>query len=426
MKSGLKKVPIHLQSAQNRLIIKNGTVVNSEGEQQVDVYMEDGMIRMMGNHLIIPGGTRAIDATGKFILPGGIDLNVHLQRPGYGTQTIDDFYQGTKAALAGGTTMVVDMVVPDKEETLMEAFEKWRKWADDKVCCDYALKMAIPKHNPGVEDEMGTMTTAEVGVNMFSVFMSGDKSLSDSQLIDTFHTVSKLGGVVSVHQAENEEVVMEGERKMLAAGVTGPEGHAQAHTEEAETEAVMRAAVIANQVGVPALLTSLTSSSARDIVKARKSRGAASLCSGLEDGTVDIISSHHAAYNSQQRALGRDNFQEIPKGITGIEERMVVLWQKTVKEGSMSKQRFVEATSAGAAKLLNIFPQKGAVVVGSDADIVIWNPNQTKTITSEEHLTKCDVNIFQDLVCSGGPEYVIFKGRMVLDQGTFRPMTGFE
>ena len=147
---------------------------------------------------------------------------------------------------------------------------------------------------------------------------------------------------------------------------------------------------------------------------------AASLCSGLEDGTVDIISSHHAAYNSQQRALGRDNFQEIPKGITGIEERMVVLWQKTVKEGSMSKQRFVEATSAGAAKLLNIFPQKGAVVVGSDADIVIWNPNQTKTITSEEHLTKCDVNIFQDLVCSGGPEYVIFKGRMVLDQGTFR------
>ena len=145
-----------------------------------------------------------------------------------------------------------------------------------------------------------------------------------------------------------------------------------------------------------------------------------SLLSGLVSGSLDLVSSHHAAYNSQQRALGRDNFQEIPKGITGIEERMVVLWQKTVKEGSMSKQRFVEATSAGAAKLLNIFPQKGAVVVGSDADIVIWNPNQTKTITSEEHLTKCDVNIFQDLVCSGGPEYVIFKGRMVLDQGTFR------
>ena len=142
-----------------------------------------------------------------------------------------------------------------------------------QVCCDYALKMAIPQHNPGVEDEMSGMTTAEVGVNMFSVFMSGDNSLSDSQMIDTMHTVAKLGGVVSVHNMENEEVVQEGERKMLEAGVTGPEGHAQAHIEEAESEAVMRAAVIANQVGCPALLTSITSAGAVDIVRARKKRG---------------------------------------------------------------------------------------------------------------------------------------------------------
>jgi len=465
MVTPVKKVPIHLQSAQNRLIIKNGTVINWDKEEQVDIYIEDGVVRLMGNHLIIPGGTRTIDATGKYIMPGGIDMNVHLQRPGFGTQTIDDFYQGTKAALAGGTTMVVDMVIPEKEETLMEAFEKWRKWADDKVCCDYALKMAIPQHNPGVEEEMSGMTTAEVGVNMFSVFMSGDNSLSDSQMIDTMHTVAKLGGVVSVHNMENEEVVQEGERKMLEAGVTGPEGHAQAHIEEAESEAVMRAAVIANQVGCPALLTSITSAGAVDIVRARKNRGAVimaeitpaglvcdgaqyydkswrtaaslmvtppireneadSLVSGACDGDIDIISSHHAAYNSQQRALGKGSFVDIPKGVTGVEERMIVLWQKCVKEGTMTRQRFVEATSAGAAKLLNIFPQKGSVSVGSDADLVIWDGAQNKTITSEEHLSKCDVSIFQDVKCVGGPEYVIFKGRMVLDQGIFRPMTGF-
>jgi len=466
MVTPVKKVPIHLQSAQNRLIIKNGTVVNCDKEEQVDIYIEDGVVRLMGNHLIIPGGTRTIDATGKFIMPGGVDMNVHLQRPGHGTQTIDDFYQGTKAALAGGTTTVVDMVVPDKEETLMEAFDKWRKWADDKVCCDYALKMAVPRHDPALEDEMAAMTSsAEVGVNMFSVFMSGDCSLSDSQLIDTFHTVSKLGGVVSVHHAENDEVVQEGERKMLAAGVTGPEGHAQAHTEEAETEAVMRAAVIANQVGCPALLTSLTSSGAVDIVSARKSRGAVlvaevtpaslacdggqyydkswrqaaslivtppiregeaeALAEGVSSGVLDIVSSHHAAYNSQQRALGKDSFVNIPKGVTGVEERMVVLWQKCVRSGAMSRQRFVEATSAAAAKILNIYPQKGSVTVGADADLVIWDAKQSKTISSEEHLSKCDVNIFQDLACTGGPEFVIFKGRMVLDQGTFRPMTGF-
>lgn len=465
MVTPVKKVPIHLQSAQNRLLIKNGTVVNWDKEEQVDIYIEDGVIRLMGNHLIIPGGTRTIDATGKFIIPGGIDMNVHLQRPGFGTQTIDDFYQGTKAALAGGTTMVVDMVVPGKGETLMEAFEKWRKWADEKVCCDYALKMAIPRHDPSVEDEMSSLTTAEIGVNLFSVFMSGENSLSDSQLIDTLHTAAKLGGVVCVHNMENEEVVQEGERKMLAAGVTGPEGHAQAHIEEAESEAVMRAAVMANQVGCPALLTNITSAAALDIVKARKQRGAVIMCevspaslvcdgalhydkswktaasiitsppiregeadniiSALSDGTVDIISSHHAAYNSQQRALGKDNFQDIPKGVTGVEERMIVLWQKCVGSGSLSRQRFVEASSAGAAKLLNIFPQKGSVTVGADADVVIWSQGQTKTISQEEHLSKSDVNIFQDLTCKGGPEFVIFKGRMVLDQGIFRPMTGF-
>jgi len=465
MKSGLKKVPIHLTSAQNRLIIKNGTVVNCDGEQQVDVYMEDGMIRLMGNHLIIPGGTRAIDATGKYILPGGIDMNVHLQRPGYGTQTIDDFYQGTKAALAGGTTMVVDMVVPEKGERLMEAFEKWRKWADDKVCCDYSLKVAVTGSDPGLEEELTGLTTAETGVNMFSVLMSGPGSLTDAQLIETLGLVARLGGLVSVHGLENDEVVGEGERRMLEAGVTGPEGHAQAHTEEAETEAVMRASVLASQVGCPALLTSLTGSASLDIVKGRVRKGAvvageltvaglacdgaqyydqswlraasllcsppvregeaASLVSGLSDGTCHIVSSHHAAYNSQQRALGRDNFQAVPKGVTGVEERLVVVWEKCVRSGQMSRQRFVEVTSAGPAKLLNIFPQKGSVSVGADADLIIWDPNLSKTLSREEQLSKSDLNIYQDLVCTGGPEFVIFKGRMVVDQGTFRPMTGF-
>ena len=420
----------------------------------------------MGNHLIIPGGTRAIDATGKYILPGGIDLNVHLQRPGYGTQTIDDFYQGTKAALAGGTTMVVDMVVPDKEETLSEAFERCRKWADDKVCCDYALKVAVTAPHPGLEEELSSLTTAEVGVNMFSVMMAGPASLTDSQLIETLGSVSRVGGLLSVHSVENEVVVTEGERRMLAAGVTGPEGLAQAHPEEAETEAVMRASVLAGQVGCPALLTGLTSTASLNILAGRASRGAvlageittaglvcdgaqyfdqswvraaslvcsppvregeaAGLIAGLSEARgLQVLSSQHAAYNSQQRALGRDNFQLIPRGLTGVEERLVVAWEKCVRSGQMSRQKFVEVTSAGPAKLLNIFPQKGSISVGADADVIIWDPKLSKTLSREEQLSKCDVNIYQDLVCTGGPEFVIFKGRMVLDQGTFRPMTGF-
>ena len=238
-----------------------------------------------------------------------------------------------------------------------------------QVCCDYALKVALTDSHPGLEEELSGLTTAEVGVNMFSVMMSGPGSLSDSQLIETLGTVSRLGGLVSVHAVENDEVVTEGERRMMAAGVTGPEGHAQAHCEEAETEAVMRASVLAGQLGCPALLTNLTSSASLDIVGGRVRRGAvvvgevsvaglvcdgsqyydqtwltaaslltsppvregeaASLQAGLSDGSLDVVSSHHAAYNSQQRALGRHSFQDIPKGVTGVEERLVVVWENT-------------------------------------------------------------------------------------------------
>jgi len=465
MVTPVKKVPIHLQSSQNRIIIKNGTVVNHDKEEQMDIYIEDGMIRMMGNHLIIPGGTRPIDATGKFVLPGGIDLNVHLQRPGYGTQTIDDFYQGTKAALMGGTTMVVDMVVPDKEESLLEAYDKWRRWADDKVCCDYALKMALPTISETIKQEMEELSSAEYGVNSFTCSMSGkEKMMNDPELIEALDTVAKIGGVAYM-DAENGDIIQEGEKKMIGAGITGPEGHAMAHPEEAEVEAVMRACVLGGQVGCGVVLSSVTSSSAADIVSRRKSKGcvveacvtpASLACDGSEywdkswrqaagfvtsppirkdekdnmmdtvaAGTVGVVTSHHAAYNSQQKALGKDDFRKIPAGITGVEERLLVLWQKGVQTGKISRSRFVEVSSSVPAKLLNIFPQKGCIAVGSDADIVIWDPNTSKTITKEEHLSKCDFNIFEGLEVTGGPEYVIFKGRMVTDQGLFRPMTGY-
>ena len=232
-----------------------------------------------------------------------------------------------------------------------------------------------------------------------------------------------------------------------------------------QVEAVMRACVLANQVGCPLFISSLTSSMASDIVKKRKVKGcvvagevtSASLaCDGSNywnkcwrhaagfvcspplregemdelvdataDGSIDVVSSHHAAYNTQQKALGKGHFSNIPSGITGIEERLLVLWQKAVQPGKMTRSQFVKVTSAAAARLLNIYPQKGCLAVGSDADIVIWDPAKTKTITKEEHLSKCDFNIFEGLEINGGPEYVIFKGKVVKDQDVFRPMTGY-
>ena len=227
----------------------------------------------------------------------------------------------------------------------------------------------------------------------------------------------------------------------------------------------MRACVLANQVGCPLFISSLSSGMASDVVKKRKEKGcvvagevtaaglacdgsnywnkswshaAAFVCSpplrkgemdnlvdATADGSIDIISSHHAAYNTQQKSLGLSNFLTIPAGITGLEERLVVLWQKAVQPGKMTRSQFVAATSATAAKLLNIYPQKGRIAVGSDADIVIWDPAATRTITKEEQLSKCDFNIFEGMEVTGGPEYVIFRGKMVKDQDVFRPMTGY-
>jgi len=465
MVTPVKKVPIHLQSAQNRVLIRNGTVVNDDGEEQIDVYIEDGMVRLMGNHLIIPGGTRQIDALGKFVLPGGIDMNVALQRPGHGTQTIDDFYQGTKAALMGGTTMVVDTVVPDKEESMVEAYDKWRRWADEKVCCDYALKMEVPRVDEDSAKEMEELTGAEAGINTFVLHMAGkDKMMRDADMIEAMDQISRVGGLCMVH-AENGDIVAEAGRKMMAAGISGPEGHAMAHPEEAEAEAVMRACVLANQVGCPLYLAGLTCGTSTGIVNKRRSKGcvvsAEVTAAGLAcDGTnywnkcwrhaagfvcsppiregemeellnaatesqVDVVASHHAAYNTQQKALGKDNFMAIPDGVTGVEERLLVLWQKGVTSGKMSRTRFVEVTSSNPAKLLNIYPQKGRIAVGSDADLVIWDPAGSRTLSKDEQLSKCDFSVYEGLEVTGVPEYVIFKGRMVTDQGLFRPMTGY-
>lgn len=462
MVTPVKRVPIHLQSAQNRILIKNGTVINADGEQQADVYVEDSTVRMVGNHLIIPGGTRVIDATGKYIFPGGVDINVHLQRPGYGTQTIDDFYQGSKAALAGGTTMIMDMVVPGQSESPMEAFAKWRKWADDKVCCDYALKMQI---SGGTNlDQLEDLVTPEVGINAFQIDMAGEHKLTDKELMAAMDKISGLGGLAMLY-AENGAIIQESENKIISAGVDGPEGHAMSHPEEAQTEAVMRGCVLANAAECPLYVTSVMSGAAADIIRRRKDKGymvvgevtpaglvadgsnywnqswvhsasyvctpplregeTENLLSSAADGNLEVIASQHRPYNSKQKSLGATNFKMIPKGVPGIEERLSLLWTKGVLTGKISKSKFVSLVSTQPAKLINAYPQKGVIEVGADADLIIWDPEASKKLGKAEHMSKCDQSIYEGIEVQGAPEYVLCRGRLVKDQDIFRPMQGF-
>nr|XP_050867643.1 dihydropyrimidinase isoform X2 [Vespula vulgaris] len=465
MSTPVKKVPIHLQSAQNRLLIKNGKVVNEDGIIDSDVYIEDGIIRQMGRNLIIPGGTRTIDARGKYVMPGGIDPHTHFELELMGAKTVDDFYQGTKAAVAGGTTMIIDFALPQKDETILEVYERYRQIADEKVCCDYALHVAITSWSPKIKEEM-TLLTKEHGVNSFKMFMTYSFMLRDIDLIETFKACKELGALAMVH-AENGDIIAENTKKLLAAGVTGPEGHEMSRPEEVEAEAVTRACTIASQVNSPLYISTVSSKSAADVVSAKRTEGVivfgetlasyvgvdgteqygkdiekarrfvtspplrpdsttpAYLIEHLAQDGLQLTGSDNCTFNAEQKALGKDDFSKIPNGVNGVEDRMSVVWEKGVHAGIMDPTRFVAVTSTNAAKIFNIYPRKGVIAVGSDADIVVWDPNRKRTISAQTHVQAVDFNIFEGMEVHGVPEYVIVNGRVCVDECELKAVHGF-
>ncbi|XP_078043253.1 collapsin Response Mediator Protein isoform X1 [Augochlora pura] len=473
MSTPVKKVPIHLQSAQNRLLIKNGKVVNDDGIADSDVYIEDGIIKQMGRNLIIPGGTRIIDARGKYVMPGGIDPHTHFELELMGATTVDDFYQGTKAAVAGGTTMIIDFVIPKKEESLLEAYERYRESADQKVCCDYALHIAVTSWSPKVKEEMATLVQSH-GINSFKMFMAYADlyMLRDPELIEVFKTCKELGAIAMIH-AENGDIIAENTKRLLDAGVTGPEGHEMSRPEEVEAEAVNRACVIASQVCRQQKLFNtkigmhVMSRSAAEAVEAARKNGVCVFGETLAaaigtDGTnyahkcwrhaaahvlspplrpdpdtplvlvnklakdgLQVTGSDNCTFNADQKALGKGDFSKIPNGVNGVEDRMSVVWEKGVHAGIMDPTRFVAVTSTNAARIFNLYPRKGVIAVGSDADIVVWDPNRKRTISAETHVQAVDFNIFEGMEVHGVPEYVIVEGRVCVDECELKAVHGF-
>ncbi|XP_050313240.1 dihydropyrimidinase isoform X1 [Anthonomus grandis grandis] len=465
MSTPVKKVPIHLQSSQNRLVIKNGKIVNEDGITEEDVYIEDGIIKEIGKNLIIPGGTRTIDARGKYIIPGGIDPHTHFEFEFMGAKSVDDFYQGTKAAIAGGTTMIIDFAFPKPGESILDCFYSYRQKADDKVCCDYALHMCLPHWSDQVKREMEILCK-EHGLNSFKMFMAYNFMLNDAELYSAFDQCQKLGAVAQVH-AENGSIIAKNVEKLLAKGILGPEGHELSRPEEVEAEAVNRACVIAKQVDCPLYVVHVMSKQAAQALAAARDSGTlvygetlvASICkdgsqckhqcfqhaaghilspplrsdpttplallNSLAQDVLQVVGSDNCTFNKAQKELGKDNFTKIPNGVNGVEDRLSVVWEKGVHAGIIDPCRFVAITSTNAAKIFNLYPRKGCIDVGSDADIVIWNPNATRTISAKTHHQAVDFNIFEGMVCHGVPEYVIVNGRVIVDEGQLRAVQGF-
>ncbi|XP_043465316.1 dihydropyrimidinase isoform X3 [Leptopilina heterotoma] len=454
-------------SAQNRLLIKNGKIVNEDDMVDSDVYIEDGIIKQLGRNLIIPGGTRTIDARGKYVMPGGIDPHTHLEFEFMGTTSVDDFYQGTKAAVSGGTTMILDFVIPRPDECILEAYERYRTNADEKVCCDYGLHIGITSWNAKVKEEMAILAK-DHGVNSFKFFMAYKDlyMLRDKELMEAFAYCKSLGAVAMVH-AENGDIIAENTKKLLAAGVTGPEGHEMSRPEEVEAEAVNRACVIANQVECPLYVVHVMSRSAAEALEIARKRGVCvwgetlaaavgtdgtnykhkcwrhaaghvlspplrpdantpqALITKLATDGLQVTGSDHCTFTSEQKALGKDDFTKIPNGVNGVEDRMSVVWEKGVHAGIMDPMRFVSVTSTNAAKIFNLYPRKGAIAIGSDADIVVWDPSRKRTISAQTHVQAVDFNIFEGMEINGVPEFVIVNGRICVDDCNLKAVHGY-
>ncbi len=442
-------------------IIKNGTVVTADLSYKADVRVENGKITEIGPNL---KGDRELDASGCYVMPGGIDPHTHLEMPFMGTYSTDDFESGTRAALAGGTTMVVDFVLPAPGQGLIDGLQMWHN-KSGRANCDYSFHMAVTWWGEKVFDDMKAVVE-DHGITTFKHFMAykGALMVNDDELYASFRRCKELGAIALVH-AENGDVVAELSARLLAEGNRGPEAHAYSRPPQVEGEATNRAIMIADMAGVPLYVVHTSCEEAHEAIRRARAQGKrvwgepliqhltldeseyfnadwdhaarrvmsppfrnkqhqASLWAGLQSGSLSVVATDHCSFTTEQKRFGVGDFTKIPNGTGGLEDRMPMLWTHGVNTGRLTPNEFVAVTSTNIAKILNCYPRKGAVMVGADADLVVWDPKKEKVISAGSQQSAIDYNVFEGQKVTGLPRYTLTRGQVAVNDGKIETREG--
>ncbi|MCW2923836.1 MAG: phenylhydantoinase [Thermoleophilia bacterium] len=438
-----------------KTVISGGTIVTASETYRADVLIEGERIVAIGTDLS-EGADRVIDATGKLVLPGAIDVHTHMDMPFGGTTSCDDFTSGHVAALHGGTTMHIDFSTQPKGGSLQDGLDTWHAKADGKAVMDYGFHMIVTDARPEVIEELDSMV--EQGVTSFKCFLAYPDALmvDDDTLFAVMERASANGGLVMIH-AENGQVIDTLVKRAVAAGDTRPGFHYRTRPAALEGESTERAIALAKVADAPVYIVHVTCAEAVDAIARARAKGqkvwgesctqyfyltqddldrdgfegAKFVCSpplrteadqarlweAIRRDELEVISTDHCPFNYEgQKTLGRDSFAGIPNGIPGIEERMGLL-SEAVWEGHLTAQRWVEVTATNPAKLFGCYPKKGTIAPGSDADIVVWDAEATHTWSKETTHSAIDYTCYEGMETRGVPTHVLSRGELMVEHG---------
>lgn len=445
------------------ILIKNGRIITATDDYVADIYIEGETISAIGKNLNVKANQK-IDAAGKLVMPGGIDPHVHLDMPFMGTYSSDNYETGTRAALFGGTTTVIDFILQTQGKSLQSALQEWKGRSDNNAVGDYSFHMAVTDFNDETKKEIQHFIEVE-GITSFKTFMAykGALMIDDRQMVGLMQEVKKHGGLINVH-ATNGDMIDFLIAKHKSEGKLSPLYHYLSQPEVTEAEASSRFADLADYTGCPGYIVHLTCEGALNAVRfatrrnqhvfvetciqylildaslyeqnfegakwvmsppLREKKDQETLWAGLNQGLVNVVATDHCPFMWEQKLMGKDDFSKIPNGHPAIENRMELLFSEGVNKGRITLNKYVEVASTNAAKIFGMFPKKGTIAIGSDADIVIFDPNEKHTLSAKTHHMNVDYSGYEGWEVKGKVKTVLLRGQVVIDNNECKVSKGY-